>query len=193
MDNGYDWPPIYKMNEEELFRRENPNDPRVYSDEEIFEGVIVVPSKIAGFWASPLHILYPNPFVIKFCKKLWEKNPNLLLISETLDIPDHNPRLVTIIRSGPIPRSFQLPKALSQIAGHYLSSSGSISQVQPKHVSSLKKWYESFTKLLPKGTVLINSTTSPIWPYLAYIFKRSTWAIIDLMFLMPALTMTTGN
>lgn len=47
-------------------------------------------------------------------------------------------------------------------------------------------------KSLPKGTILLNSTTSPIWPYLPFIFKKATWAVIDLFFLLPHLTITSG-
>ena len=46
--------------------------------------------------------------------------------------------------------------------------------------------------MLPNGAILLHSTTSPVWPYLSYVFKQATWAVIDLYLLMPYLTMTTG-
>jgi hypothetical protein len=99
--------------------------------------------------------------------------------------------MINMIRSGPIPRSFQLPKALSHTVGIHLSSTGNISQVPSKNVGHLKKWYDEVTRNLPKGSIIIHSTTSAVWPYMSLIFKKATWAIIDLMFLLPTLTMTS--
>jgi hypothetical protein len=86
-----------------------------------------------------------------------------------------------------------MTKALSQLVGVNLSTTGELSHIQPKHVNHLKKWYEETMKMLPKGTILIHSTTSPVWPYLSYVFKQATWAVIDLFYLMPMLVMTTGS
>ena len=47
-------------------------------------------------------------------------------------------------------------------------------------------------KSLPRNSFLIHSTTSPVWPFLAYIFKKATWPVVDLLFLLPGLVMTSG-
>lgn len=86
-----------------------------------------------------------------------------------------------------------MPKALGQIVGVHLSSNGEISQSMPKNINNMKKWYEESTRILPIGSIVINSTTSPVWPNLAYIFKQASWAVIDLLFLMPSLVMTSGS
>jgi len=62
-------------------------------------------------------------------------------MAEELEIPEHDSRVVSVIRSGPIIRSFKMPKALSQIVGTYLSNSGEISQTSPKNINNMKKWY----------------------------------------------------
>ena len=142
LDNGFDWPPIYKINKDELLRKENPTNEPVYSNDQIFEGEVVIPTKIAGFWASPLHIDYPNPFILKLCKSLWKQYPKLIIIAEALEIPENDSRFVSVIRSGPIPRSYKMPKALAQIMGVNLSTTGEVTSMQPKHANSLKKWYE---------------------------------------------------
>lgn len=54
---------------------------------------------------------------------------------------DRDHRLISILKSGPIPRMFKMPKALSQIVGHLLNNSGEVSQVPPKNINHLKKWY----------------------------------------------------
>ena len=64
--------------------------------------------------------------------------------------------------------------------------------MKPVNINALRKWYEDFLKALPKGSILIHSTTSPVWPYLSYLFKKATWAIIDLFYFLPALVMTSG-
>lgn len=47
-------------------------------------------------------------------------------------------------------------------------------------------------KSLPRNSFIIHSTTSPVWPYLTYIFKKATWAVVDLLFFLPGLLMTSG-
>jgi hypothetical protein len=57
-------------------------------------------------------------------------------------------------------------------------------------MSSLKRWYEEVKSTFPKNAILIQSTTSHTWPYPAYIFRRATWAMIDLFFFLPEIPMT---
>lgn len=37
---------------------------------------------------------------------------------------------------------------------------------------------------------MIQSTSSHAWPYPAFIFKKATWAFIDLIFFLPEVPMT---
>ena len=109
-----------------MFRNEIENKTSVYTNEEIFLGEVIIPNKIDGFWASSLHANYPNPFIMSYCRNLWQKYPELILISEALEISDNDSRMISVIRSGPIPRSFKMPKALAQVRGVNLSNSGQI-------------------------------------------------------------------
>jgi hypothetical protein len=43
---------------------------------------------------------------------------------------------------------------------------------------------------LPTGSIFIQSTTYHTWPFPALLFKRGTWAAIDLFFFLPNITMT---
>lgn len=99
-------------------------------------------------------------------------------------------RALNIINSGPIPRMFKLPIGISYIFGQNLHKDGRISKIEPKTVVSLKKWYEETVKILPKGSIVIQSTTSNSWPYPAFLYKRATWAVVDLFFFLPDLPMT---
>ena len=54
-----------------MFRQEREDSTSVYSNEEIFMGEVIVPTKIDGFWTSSLHVGYPNPLLMSYSKKLW--------------------------------------------------------------------------------------------------------------------------
>jgi starch synthase len=83
-----------------------------------------------------------------------------------------------------------MTKAVAQIMGISLHENGTTGKVEPKNVVSLKKWYEEVHNFLPEKAILIQSTSSHAWPYPAYIFKRATWAYIDLIFFLPEIPMT---
>ena len=78
-----------------------------------------------------------------------------------------------------------MTKAVAQIMGLNLQENGNVGNIKPKSISSLKKWYEEIQMFLPKNSIIIQSTTSHIWPYPAYLFKKATWAVIDLFFFLP--------
>jgi hypothetical protein len=87
---------------------------------------------------------------------------------------------------------YKMPKALSQLVGMQLNNNGEVTQTAPKNITNLKKWYEDVMKSLPKNAISIHSTTSPVWPYLTFIFKKAIWAVVDLLFFLPGLTITSG-
>jgi hypothetical protein len=66
---------------DELYRLDDDGKP-AYTPMEILDGEVVLRNENHGFWNTNSMEQYPNPFYIKMCKKLWEKNPNLMIISE---------------------------------------------------------------------------------------------------------------
>lgn len=102
---------------------------------------MVYNNKITGYWVSKISVKYPNPFFINLCKKIWEKHPDFYVIAEGLELEDHDHRLISVIRSGAIPRMFKMPKALSHIVGFNLNNNGEVTQTPPKNINNLKKWY----------------------------------------------------
>lgn len=46
-----------------------------------------------------------------------------------------------VIHSGLIPRVYKMTKAVAQIVGINLNENGSISKIESKNVTMLKKWY----------------------------------------------------
>jgi starch synthase len=67
-----------------MWRKEGLNRKSAYSYHEIFEGEIVIPNKISGYWSSSISSYYPNPFLVKLCKSIWRKYPQFLIICEGL-------------------------------------------------------------------------------------------------------------
>lgn len=55
---------------------------------------------------------------------------------------DEDEKLINVIESGPIPRLFKMTKAIAQIMGLHLQENGTINNIKPKNISSLKRWYE---------------------------------------------------
>lgn len=99
-------------------------------------------------------------------------------------------RSINIINSGPIPRMFKLPVGISTIFGQQLHRDGTISKIEPRNIISLKKWYQETVSVMPKGAIVVQSTTSNSWPYPAFLYRRATWAVVDLFFFLPDLPMT---
>ena len=43
---------------------------------------------------------------------------------------------------------------------------------------------------MPTGAIVIQSTTYHTWPYPALLYKKGTWAALDLLFFLPNNTIT---
>lgn len=99
-------------------------------------------------------------------------------------------RELNIIKSGPVPRVYSLPYALSSIFGIKLHPDGAITQCEKKNANVFRSWYENMRKNQPLGSLVVQSTTSHSWPYPALLYKRGTWAAIDLIFFFPDIPMT---
>jgi hypothetical protein len=125
-DNGQAWPQIYRLDREEMYRKDTDGSP-AYTEKQIFDGELVENNEDCGFWASTYKEALPNPFIAKLCRNLWSRYPNFLILSEVWGtFGDSDSREVSVIQSGPIPRSFKLPIAISSIFGENLRKDGSI-------------------------------------------------------------------
>lgn len=124
-----------------MYRRDTDNTAS-YTSREIFNGEVVENNEDCGFWASTFKDALSNPFIMKLCRNLWSRFPNFLILSEVWgSVSDSDSREVSVIQSGPIPRSFKLPIALSQIYGESLRKDGTVTQIARKPVSVFKKWF----------------------------------------------------
>ena len=144
-----------------------------------------------GYWS--INTPYPNPFYIKFVKQLWKKHPDLIIISDTWGADILEYKGVSLIHSGAIPRIYKTTLAINYTLGQNFQKDGRIDHIQAKNVNILKKWYSERQKFLPKGWIVIQSTSSCTWPYPALMYKKATWAAIDLFFFLPDIPMTYLN
>ena len=62
-----------------------------------------------------------------------------------------------------------------------------------ENVSVLKNWYVDSRKFLPEGTILIQSSSSHIWPYPAYVYGKATWAAVDILHFISDIPITFMN
>lgn len=63
----------------------------------------------------------------------------------------------------------------------------------PDDVTALKNWYIDSRKFLPEGTILLQSSSSHVWPYPAYVYQKGTWAAVDVLFFLSDIPITFMN
>ena len=43
---------------------------------------MVLHNEDSGYWGSSVKDTYPNPFLIRLCRRMWEKYPDFLVVGE---------------------------------------------------------------------------------------------------------------
>lgn len=124
------------------------------------------------------------------CRSLWQQNPELIIVGECPGGQGYENREISLMRSGIIPRLYKIPPAVSAIYGQHLHRDGNISSCEKLSINSLRSWYEGARKLWPSGAIVIQSSTSHVWPYPAFLFKKGAWSYIDLLFFLPDIPIT---
>mmetsp|Transcript_23357 Transcript_23357/g.20292 ORF Transcript_23357/g.20292 Transcript_23357/m.20292 type:complete len:98 (-) Transcript_23357:39-332(-) len=79
---------------------------------------------------------------------------------------------------------------MASIYSQHLHRDGTITNCEKVGINSLRTWYESSRKLWPSGAIAIQSTTSHVWPYPAFLYKKGLWSFIDLIFFLPDIPIT---
>lgn len=126
---------------DELMRIDVDGDP-AYTPEDLMNGEVVLRNENYGYWNSNNMETYPNPFFIKMCKKLWNINPDFMVIGECWGGFMLENRQIILSRSGVIPRMYKLPRAISSMFGKKLHKDGRIEKMQNDDSSAIKKWYD---------------------------------------------------
>ena len=98
LDNGQAWPQIMVLDVDEMYRNDS-DGTRAYSDKQIFFGEVVLQDEKSGFWGSSVCEKYPNPFLIKLSKTLWNRYKDFLILAESMSATGFEGREISIIKS----------------------------------------------------------------------------------------------
>ena len=189
IDNCQAWPQIMEVDTAELYRIDIDGKP-AYTPLEILNGEIVMPNVENGYWDTDNCESYANPLLIKLTKSIWNLYPDFIFIGECWLNEKFSQRHVSLTKSGIIPRLYTLPIILCEVMGKKIQRDGRIDSVSPSDISLIKDWYNENYKDLPKGALLVQSSSGQVWPYPALLYGRGNWSAVDLLFSLPDIPMT---
>jgi hypothetical protein len=55
--------------------RKETDGSKAYKERDIFHGEVVLHDENCGYWGSSVKDKYPNPFLVKLCKRMWQHYP----------------------------------------------------------------------------------------------------------------------
>lgn len=189
LDNCQSWPQIMEVDIFEMYRID-PDGELSHKKIDILNGEIVRPNKESGYYDSELYETYANPFLVKLSREIWKEFPSFVFFGECWLNDKFSNRHCQLAKSGIIPRLYTLPIIISEILGKKASRNGSIENIQPKNVNTIKEWYVHNYKRLPEGALLVQSSCGQVWPYPALLYGRGNWSAVDLLFGLPDIPMT---
>lgn len=184
LDNAQSLPPIMAPNIDELLRLDPDGEPH-YALSEIFFGAVVKANEEYGYWTSDAGIErgYPNPFMVKFCREMWNSYPDFIIMAET-----HFHREAQLLLSGPIAHTVRVPQILASISGRSLRRDGTVSRIPEKNRSTartLSRLYRNDRDWLPKNAIMVNCTCNHLSPFPGVLYGRRAWLAVDLLAFLP--------
>lgn len=188
LDNAQSLPPIMAPDMDELHRLDPDGQPH-YSLSEIFYGSVVKANSEYGYWTSQAGMErgYPNPFICKFCREMWNAYPNFVIIAES-----HFHREPQLIASGAIPHSVRIAQILASISGRSLRRDGSVSRVPGKNRSNprtISRLYRNDRAWLPKNPIMVSCTCTHLSALPGVLYGRRAWLAVDLLMFLPEIPM----
>lgn len=188
LDNAQSLPPIMAPNMDELLRLD-PDGCSHYSLSEIFYGAVVKANEEYGYWTSAAGIErgYPNPFLVKFCREMWNSYPDFIIMAEA-----HFHREAQLLISGVIAHTVRIPQIIASIAGKSLRRDGSVTRRPGKNRSTartLSRLYRNDRDWLPRDPIMVNCTCTHLSPFPGGLYGRRAWIAVDLLFFLPEIPM----
>jgi hypothetical protein len=130
----------------------------------------------------------PSPLLYKLAKTMWLEFPEFIMIGDMTTGSESKKN--SLIASGVIPRTYELPEKLALIFGKRLEPNGTVEDCDVKDVSILRNWYEDVRKDLHPGALTIESSSGHALPYPALIYGRGSWVAVDILLIMPDVPMS---
>ena len=189
IDNCQLLPQIMEVDSAELSRIDSDGS-TAYTHSDIINGEIVVPNTEKGYWDTENCDYYANPFLVKLTKSLWNDFPNFIFVGECWQNDKSEKRHINLIKSGVIPKMYNLPMNIAQIFGKRLYQNGNIELIQYCNANILKDWYKENYEKLPTGSTIIQSSCAQSWPYPVVLYSQGTLNAIDLLFTLPPIPMS---
>lgn len=188
LDNAQSLPPIMAPNMDELLREDPDGNPH-YSLSEVFFGAVVKANEEYGYWTSEAGMErgYPNPFLVKFCREMWNSFPDFIVLAES-----NFHREAQLLTSGAVAHTVRLPQILASISGKSLRRDGSVTRVPAKNRSTahtLSRLYRNDRTFLPNNAILVNCTCTHFSPFPGVLYGRRAWVCVDLLHFLPEVPM----
>ena len=173
-------PQIMEADSGELTRNDPDGNPS-YTQIDIINGEIILPNAEKGYWDSDFSEVYSNPFLVKLTKKIWNEFPNFIFVGECWQNEKSDKRHISLIKSGIIPKMYNLPMNIAQIFGKRLYQNGNIDTIHNSNINILKDWYKENYEKLP---------CAQSWPYPVVLYSQGYLNTIDLLFTLPPIPMS---
>jgi len=188
LDNAQSYPLIMKADVEELFRVDVDGELH-YSLDDILHGKVVKENQDCGYWLTEaaLDFGYPNPFLVRLTKRIWNDFPNFIFIAEA-----HFQREPQLTFSGVIPHTIRVAQILASICGQSLRRDGSVTKLPESRKSTartLSRLYRSCKFTMPKGAIQLGCTCTHNSPYPGVLYGRRAWLAVDLLYFLPEIPM----
>jgi len=188
LENAQSYPLIMEADVKELTRKD-PDGQYHYPLTEIFHGQIVRLNEEAGYWTTgaAMDLHYPNPFLIKLVRELWNEYQDFLIIAEC-----NFQREPQLLASGVITHSIRIPQILCSVAGKSLRRDGSVAPLPASKRSTAKtlsRVLKADRDLLPNDAIMIQCSCNHSSPFPAALYGRKSWMAVDLVNLLPGIPM----
>eukprot|EP00871_Galdieria_phlegrea_P001995 jgi/Galph1/2797/GphlegSOOS_G1455.1 len=188
LDNAQSYPLIMKGDMDELYRRDVDGELH-YSLDDILHCRIVKANEDCGYWLTEaaLDFGYPNPFLVRLVKRIWNEFPNFTILAEA-----HFQREPQLTFSGVIPHTIRVAQILASICGQSLRRDGSVSKLPESRRSTartLSRLYRSCKFTMPKRAIQVGCICTHSSPYPGVLYGRRAWIAVDLLYFLQEIPM----
>ena len=193
LQQAQSWPIILAPDMAEL-RRVEMDGSACYTEQAIFEGVVVQQNVPGGYWeAGDVAFLYPNPLLVKLSRSLWKQYPTFMVFGQS-----YWDRDATLCRSGVIPYGVDLARAIAWASSKRVDKEGVTTNVpdfayqHKSKIHELQRYLESLDVSLPEGaeSMVVRNICTDSLPYPSKLFGRNAWTAVDLLCFLPGIPMT---